>query len=59
MRPALPRWLDRLEIEGLRVAGARVDLRFERRAEEVALVDASVQGELELVLDNAGEPQVA
>jgi glycogen debranching enzyme len=59
VRPALPRWLDWLEIEGLRVAGATVDLRFERSGEEIAVVDASVDGELELVVDRAGEVQLA
>jgi glycogen debranching enzyme len=51
VRPWLPRWLGRVEIEGLRVAGARVDLRFERSGGEVVLADASVDGELELVVD--------
>ena len=59
VRPTLPPWLETLEIEGLRVAGARVDLRFERLVEEVALVDASVDGELELVVGHGGEAQVA
>jgi glycogen debranching enzyme len=59
VRPRLPRRVDWLALEGLRVAGARVDLRFERSADEVALVDASVDGELELVLDRAGEVRVA
>jgi glycogen debranching enzyme len=59
VRPALPRRLDWLEVEGLRVAGARVDLRFERAGDEIAVVDASVDGELELVVDRSGEVQVA
>ena len=29
-RPSLPRWLNRVEVSGLRIAGARVDLLFER-----------------------------
>jgi glycogen debranching enzyme len=59
VRPLLPPWVERLEVEGLRVAGARVDLRFERSGDEVALTDASVGGELELVVEGAGEVQPA
>src|SRR5215207_5848617 len=29
-RPSLPRWLNRVEVRGLRVGGSRVDLLFER-----------------------------
>ena len=32
-RPSLPRWLDRVEVRGLRIADARVDLLFERTGE--------------------------
>jgi glycogen debranching enzyme len=59
VRPLLPPWVDRLEVEGLRVAGAGVDLRFERSGDEVAVTDASVDGELELVVEGAGEVQPA
>jgi glycogen debranching enzyme len=59
VRPTLPRWLTSLELEGLRVAGASVDLRFERLGDEVAVVDVAVDGELELVVDRAGQVQVA
>ncbi|MGH3992412.1 MAG: amylo-alpha-1,6-glucosidase, partial [Pseudonocardiaceae bacterium] len=52
VRPWLPRWLGRVEIEGLRVGAARVDLRFERGGAGVALTDARVDGELELVVDS-------
>jgi glycogen debranching enzyme len=51
VEPLLPRWLDRLEVEGLRVGGARVDLRFERAGRVVVLADARVAGDVELVLD--------
>jgi glycogen debranching enzyme len=54
-RPSLPRWLNRVELEGLRVAGARVDLLFERAGAggRVALTDARVEGELDVVLEVA------
>jgi glycogen debranching enzyme len=55
-RPSLPRWVDRVEVEGLRVADARVDLLFERAAngDHVALTDARIQGEVEVVLEISG-----
>jgi len=49
VRPLLPRWVDRLDLSGLRVAGATVDLRFERTAEGVQLAGAQVDGTLEIV----------
>jgi glycogen debranching enzyme len=54
-RPSLPHWVNRVEVEGLRVAGARVDLLFERAGADgrVALTDARVDGELEVVLEVA------
>ncbi|MBA3264179.1 MAG: amylo-alpha-1,6-glucosidase [Thermoleophilaceae bacterium] len=58
VRPALPLRLEWLQVEALRVAGASVDLRFERSGDDVELVDASVEGELELVVDYGGEVQV-
>ena len=51
VRPALPGWLDRVELTGLRVAGAGVDLRFERAGGGVTLADARVDGELDVVLE--------
>jgi glycogen debranching enzyme len=59
-RPSLPRWVDRVEVEGLRVAGARVDLVFSRAVdgERVALTDARVDGDLEVVLEVAGGPRL-
>ena len=52
-RPSLPRWLNRVEVRGLRVADARVDLLFERAAsgEQVALTDARIEGDVEVVLE--------
>jgi len=55
-RPSLPRWVNRVEVEGLQIAGARVDLLFERSVdgENVALTDASVDGDVEVVLEVGG-----
>jgi glycogen debranching enzyme len=53
-RPLLPRHLDSLVLRDLPVADARVDLRFERvRSGErpVAVTDATVRGELDVVVD--------
>jgi glycogen debranching enzyme len=51
VRPSLPAWLGSISLEGLRVAGASVDLRFERSADGVALVDSRVDGDLELSVE--------
>jgi glycogen debranching enzyme len=51
VRPRLPRWVDRLELEDLRVAGARVDLRFERDGDRARIADARVDGKLAVVVD--------
>jgi glycogen debranching enzyme len=55
-RPSLPRWVNRVEVRGLRIAGAKVDLLFTRAVdgEHVALSDASVDGNVEVVLEVAG-----
>jgi glycogen debranching enzyme len=55
-RPSLPTWLSRVEVRGLRVADARVDLLFERAAsgEQVALTDARIEGDVEVVLEISG-----
>jgi glycogen debranching enzyme len=53
-RPSLPRHVERLALHGLRVAGARVDLLFERvarRGDSVALTDVQVDGDLDVVLE--------
>ena len=42
-RPRLPAWLGQLELEGIQVGGARVDLRFTRRDAETLDVQASVR----------------
>ena len=51
VRPSLPRWLDRVEVTGLEVGRARIDLRFERDGEQVMLADARVDGDVEVVLE--------
>ena len=55
-RPSLPRWLSRVEVRGLRIAGATVDLLFERTGAggQVALVDAHIEGDVEVVLEISG-----
>jgi glycogen debranching enzyme len=55
-RPVLPRWLNRVEVTGLRVGDARVDLLFERTrgTDHVALSDARVDGDLEVTLHTGG-----
>jgi glycogen debranching enzyme len=52
-RPALPRWVNRVEVKGLRVGSARVDLLFERAGARIALTDARVEGDLDVVLEVA------
>jgi glycogen debranching enzyme len=51
VRPRLPRWVDRLSLEGMRVGDAYVDLRFERAGNQVVLADARTKGNLQLSLD--------
>jgi glycogen debranching enzyme len=48
-RPLLPRSVDWLQLTGLSVADANVDLRFERVGEHAALVDARIDGDLEVM----------
>lgn len=51
IRPCLPRWVSSLEVTGIRLAGATIDLRFERAGEQVTLADARVEGDAEVVLE--------
>jgi glycogen debranching enzyme len=55
-RPSLPRWLNRVEVRGLRIAGSSVDLLFERTGTggPVALADARIEGDVEVVLEITG-----
>lgn len=47
-RPVLPPSIDAIELAGVRVAGERIDLRFERRGARVHL-DATAEGGVEVV----------
>jgi glycogen debranching enzyme len=54
--PRLPAWVSRAEITGICMAGAKIDLRFERAGDVVTLVDATVDGDADVVLElNARE----
>jgi glycogen debranching enzyme len=55
-RPVLPSWLHRVEVTGLRVGDARVDLLFERTrgTDHVALSDVRADGDVEVMLHTAG-----
>jgi glycogen debranching enzyme len=53
-RPSLPRQINRVSVERLRVGEARVDLVFERvrpGGNSVALTDVQIEGELDVVLE--------
>jgi glycogen debranching enzyme len=52
-RPSLPRWVNRVDVEGLALGPGRVDLRFERTGagDSVALTDAHITGDIEVVLE--------
>jgi glycogen debranching enzyme len=52
IRPSLPRWVGRMDVTGLEIAGARVDLRFARAGDQVTLADARVEGDVEVVLES-------
>ncbi len=59
VRPMLPPWLDWIEVEGLRVAGATVRLRLERSGDQVAVAEARADGDLEVLVEEAGEGRSA
>ncbi|PZR63266.1 MAG: amylo-alpha-1,6-glucosidase [Chloroflexi bacterium] len=50
-RPQLPSFVDRLELRGLRVGDARVDLVFQRTDGSTAVSVASIEGKLDVELD--------
>jgi glycogen debranching enzyme len=52
-RPSLPRWVNRVDVEGLAIGDGRVDLRFERTGagDSVALTDARIDGDVDVVLE--------
>jgi glycogen debranching enzyme len=49
--PRLPGWVSRAQVTGIRVAGASIDLWFERAGDVVMLVDATVDGDADVVLE--------
>jgi glycogen debranching enzyme len=53
IRPSLPRWVNQVEVPGIPLAGASIDLRFERAPDGVSMVDAHVDGDVEV------DPQIA
>jgi glycogen debranching enzyme len=55
VRPSLPRWLQQVEVTGLELGTARIDLRFERAGDQVTLADARIDGDAEVVLEIAGD----
>jgi glycogen debranching enzyme len=55
IRPSLPRWLECVDVTGLKLGDARIDLRFERAGEHVTLSDARIEGDAEVVLEIAGD----
>jgi glycogen debranching enzyme len=55
VRPSLPRWLERVDVTGLEVGNARIDLRFERAGDQVTLADARIDGDVDVVLEIAGD----
>jgi glycogen debranching enzyme len=59
VRPSLPSWLNRVEVEGLEVAGARVNMVFQRTREAVHIANVEIDGDLEVVLEISGhrEPE--
>jgi glycogen debranching enzyme len=52
-RPSLPRWVNRVEVENLQIAGARIGLLFERSSPggPVALTDATIDGDVDVLLE--------
>jgi glycogen debranching enzyme len=55
VRPSLPRWLRRVEVTGLALGDATIDLVFERAGEQVTLADANIKGDAEVVLEIAAD----
>jgi glycogen debranching enzyme len=55
-RPSLPHWVDRVALEGVRIAGSTVDLVFERAGRDgaVGLSEVRVDGKVEVVVDVTG-----
>ena len=49
-RPRLPRWLEWLELRGLRVKKSRIDLRVTQRRENAAVELLSRDGDVEVIV---------
>ncbi|MBI4261050.1 MAG: hypothetical protein HY658_10830 [Actinobacteria bacterium] len=50
VRPELPTWLEQLEVVGMRVGAARVDLTFSRRADATAVHVPRKEGEVDVLV---------
>jgi hypothetical protein len=48
VRPRLPDWLEVVQVNGLKVGDAQVDLRYRRRAHETRLEVLDVRGDLKI-----------
>jgi hypothetical protein len=44
-----------VDVTGLAIGTSTVDLRFERTGDQVTLADASIEGDVEVVLEIAGD----
>jgi glycogen debranching enzyme len=55
VRPSLPHWLQRVDVTGLEIGNARIDLRFERAGDQVTLADTRIDGDVEVVLEIAAD----
>ncbi len=53
VRPRLPVFVDRLQLRGLAVAGARVDLEFHRAGDATEFSVGRIEGDLEVVMGEA------
>jgi glycogen debranching enzyme len=51
LRPSLPGWLSHVEVRALTVAGATIDLSFERTDDRVTLSDARVDGDVDIAVE--------
>jgi glycogen debranching enzyme len=55
VRPRLPTFVGDAEIEGLRVGDARVHLRFERQGSRTSTNVVSIDGDLDVQVEAAGD----
>jgi glycogen debranching enzyme len=51
IRPMLPDFVDRVEVQGLRVGDAQVHLKFERVSDDVAVKVLHVDGPLDVIIE--------